>query len=55
MLIRKGLGQIENAPGTATATPPPSPSSPFTLTQYFLVAVAAGITVWFVTRILDRK
>ncbi len=49
-IARKGLGQIEAAPAAAATAP-----APFTLWHYFAVAVAAGVTVWLVTRWLDRR
>lgn len=55
-IVRTGLSQLD--PATLTASVPEIPVPPgagFTLTQYFLVAVAAGVTVYFVTRMLDRR
>jgi hypothetical protein len=52
MLVR--YGQVD--PGTSAAITAPEPPVPgFTPIMYFGLAVAAGLTVWLVTKILDKK
>jgi hypothetical protein len=46
---RNAFGQLE--PASTPTTPP----GQFSLTQYFLTAVAAGVTVWLITRMLDGR
>ena len=53
-MIRRRYSQLE--PGALTASVPEIPiAGGFTLTQYFFVAVAAGVTVWFITRFLNHR
>lgn len=48
------LGQID--PATLSASLPEiDPPTGFTAVQFFLLAVASGVTVWFITRALDRR
>ena len=48
----RDLGQIEAGLDIAAVAPP---SGAFTPLRYFLLAVSAGVTVWFLTRFLDRR
>ncbi len=59
----RGFGQLEPGPLAATeaggvggivGAGSGSGSLPPSLT-YFLIAVSAGVTVWFITRALDRR
>jgi len=50
MIARDKFGQLE--PGVITAAEAPAA---FSLPKYFFVAVAAGVTVWMVTRWLDSR
>jgi hypothetical protein len=53
---RDGAGYGQISPAVISASVPEAPAaggfSPF---QFFLLAVASGVTVWFLTRRLDRK
>lgn len=50
MIVRRDrFGAIDPATLTA-AMPEPAASGQFSLGQYFLVAVAAGVTVYLITR-----
>ena len=57
-----GLGQLDPGASAAVTAPElPYPESgaaglpPRTLRQLFFLSVGAGLTVWAVTKLLDRK
>lgn len=53
IIQRHRFGQdMEPGPSTAAMALPPGQ---FTLGQYFMVAVAAGVTVWIITKMFGRK
>lgn len=56
-LVRDGFGQLDPAVDTAsTAIVPDSASIPSgSLLPFYLIATAAGLTVYFLTRYFDRS
>lgn len=50
----RGFGQLDA--GVITATTPDAPASgAAALVPYYFMAVAAGVTVWFLTRWLGKR
>ncbi len=50
----RGYGQLDAA--TLTAAVPEAPATgTMSLVPYYLMAVAAGVTVWFITRWLGKR
>ena len=49
----RGYGQAD-VPATTAVTSAAAPLGT-SLLPYYLVAVAAGVTVWFVTKLLSKK
>lgn len=57
MYVKQGeaLGQLDAGP--ITATMPDGAASPtgIPFAKLFLVSVAAGVTVWLITKLLERR
>ncbi len=47
------FGQVDPAVITAAVPEPPVPAG--SMTAYYLMAVAAGVTVWLITRWLSKR
>lgn len=52
---RRPFGQDADAAVITAAVPEPPAPAGASLFPYYLMAVAAGVTVWFITRALARK
>jgi hypothetical protein len=50
-IVRERFGQIEAGPDAAVVAPPTTPSP----LVYFFTAVAAGVTVYLITRMIDGR
>jgi len=49
-IVHDGFGQLD--PGVDAAVIPPPTAS---LLPFYLIATAAGLTVYFITRMLDKR